>query len=48
MISPIIKKLESRLSETQMQWAWFVALWCFGFCSVGIIAYGIRLIMGIE
>lgn len=44
----IIERLESRLSEKQCQWVWFIGLWAFGLLSVGTLAYAIRLVMGIE
>ena len=44
----IIKNFEEKLSKKQQEWVWFIGLWLLGFSSVGLLAYAIRLIMGIE
>lgn len=35
------------VTEKQKQWLWFLGLWLFGFCTVGLIASIIRMIMNI-
>lgn len=42
------KFLSKHLTEKQKQWAWFIILWIVGFSAVGILAYAIRTLMGIE
>ncbi len=42
------KLLKNKLSKKQTQWLWFIALWLGGFTTVYIIAYMIKLAMGIA
>ena len=37
-----------KMSVRQRQWLWFVGLWCSGLAAVLLLAYGIRLVMGID
>ena len=37
-----------RPTEKQKQWLWFVGLWCGGLSAVMLLAYLIRLMMGIS
>ncbi len=36
------------LTKKQQQWLWFVALWCCGLAAVMLLAYLVRLLMGIN
>jgi hypothetical protein len=36
-----------RLTKKQLQWAWFVGLWCGGLTSVLLLGYVIRWMMGL-
>jgi hypothetical protein len=35
------------LTKKQQQWLWFVVLWCGGLAAVMLLAYLVRLLMGI-
>ena len=35
------------LTKKQQQWLWFVVLWCGGLGAVMLLAYLVRLLMGI-
>jgi len=36
------------LTKKQQQWLWFLALWCGGLAAAALLAYLVRLIMGIA
>jgi hypothetical protein len=35
------------LTKKQQQWLWFVVLWCGGLAGAALLAYLVRLLMGI-
>lgn len=35
------------LTKKQQQWLWFVVLWCGGLAAAALLAYLVRLAMGI-
>jgi hypothetical protein len=35
------------LTKKQQQWLWFVVLWCGGLAAAAMLAYLVRLLMGI-
>ncbi len=35
------------LTRKQQQWLWFVVLWCGGLAAAALLAYFVRLLMGI-
>ena len=35
------------LTKKQQQWVWFVVLWCGGLAAAAMLAYLVRLLMGI-
>lgn len=37
-----------RPTEKQKQWLWFIGLWCGSLSAVFLLAYVIRLMMGIN
>lgn len=43
-----LKTIWKKASPRQRQWLWFVGLWCGGLASVLVLAYVIRIAMGIE
>ena len=47
-IKKICGKLAKKTSPRQRQWLWFVGLWFGGLLAVSILAYAIRLAMGID
>ena len=36
------------LTKKQQQWVWFVVLWCGGLAAAAMLAYFVRLLMGIN
>jgi hypothetical protein len=34
-------------TRKQQQWLWFVVLWCGGLAAAALLAYLVRLLMGI-
>jgi hypothetical protein len=37
-----------RPTEKRKQWLWFIGLWCSGLSAVLLLAYAIRLMMGMN
>ena len=37
-----------RLTKKQVQWAWFIALWCGGLMAVLTMSYVIRLMINVT
>jgi hypothetical protein len=35
-------------TKKQQQWMWFMVLWCGGLASAALLAYLVRLIVGIA
>jgi hypothetical protein len=35
------------LTRKQQQWLWFVVLWCGGLAAAALLAYLVRLLLGI-
>ena len=36
------------LTKKQQQWLWFAVLWCGGLAAAAMLAYLVRLLMGIN
>jgi len=36
------------LTKKQQQWLWFLFLWCGGLAAAALLAYVVRLLMGIA
>jgi len=36
------------LTKKQQQWLWFAVLWCGGLAAAALLAYLVRLLMGMN
>jgi len=36
------------LTKKQQQWLWFLSLWCGGLAAAALLAFVVRLLMGIA